>query len=95
MAGVVVISPAGQKHLMPLPTEMLNMAVSFFIVEVLKTFVILGVLGCTEENVKLHVDGKPLDRPTASLADCGIKVGSTVQEEMKINVAVHRATSTR
>ncbi|CAI5669048.1 unnamed protein product [Oreochromis niloticus] len=85
MAGVAVITPAGQVHLMPLHTEMLNMAVSSFIVEMLKTIVILGVLGCTEENVKLHVDGKPLDRPTASLADCGIKTGSTVQVVRKVH----------
>lgn len=36
-------------------------------------------VGYTEKHVTLRVEGKTLDNPSALLADCEIKAGSTVQ----------------
>lgn len=42
-------------------------------------------LGYTKDDVKLLVDGMPLDNNSAPVTDYGIKPGSTVQMVIKVH----------
>ncbi|CAI5669055.1 unnamed protein product [Oreochromis niloticus] len=86
MCQIVVISPDGKRCLMFLwDIQLQVMTVGCFKEKVLKMFIIQVFVDYTRENVKLHIDGKPLDDDSAPLFKCEIKHGSVVQMVRKVN----------
>ncbi|KAL4006874.1 uncharacterized protein LOC109198563 [Oreochromis niloticus] len=79
---VFIILPDGRRLPMMLcPGQLQSMTVSQFKEDILRMWAIHGY---TEKHVTLRVEGKTLDNPSALLADCGIKAGSTVQMLLEV-----------
>ncbi|XP_039899512.1 uncharacterized protein LOC120740986 [Simochromis diagramma] len=79
---VFIILPDGRRLSMMLCSGQLqSMTVSQFKEDILRVWAIHGY---TEKHVTLQVEGKTLDNPSALLADCGIKAGSTVQMLLEV-----------
>ncbi|XP_014186376.2 uncharacterized protein LOC106632637 [Haplochromis burtoni] len=77
-----IILPDGRRVSMMLcPGQLQRMTVSQFKEDILRVWAIHGY---TEKHVTLQVEGKTLDNPSALLADCGIKAGSTVQMLLEV-----------
>ncbi|XP_076738823.1 uncharacterized protein LOC101475883 isoform X2 [Maylandia zebra] len=76
-----IILPDGRRFSM---MQLQSMTVSQFKENILRVWAIHGY---TEKHVILRIEGKTLDNPSALLADCGIKAGSTVQlQEMTVSL---------
>ncbi|KAL4006870.1 nuclear receptor-binding protein [Sarotherodon galilaeus] len=86
MCEIFVILANGQRCLMLLRAVQLQvMIVSIFKEEVLKMVIKEAVVGYTKDNMKLHVDGMPLDDDSAPVTKYGIKTGSVVQMVIKVH----------
>ncbi|XP_076738822.1 uncharacterized protein LOC101475883 isoform X1 [Maylandia zebra] len=73
-----IILPDGRRFSM---MQLQSMTVSQFKENILRVWAIHGY---TEKHVILRIEGKTLDNPSALLADCGIKAGSTVQMLLEV-----------
>ncbi|CAI5669062.1 unnamed protein product [Oreochromis niloticus] len=85
--GIGVSSPDGRMLLMPLCVEQLRQMTVQCFMGLLLLWAMQKCLfqGYTKDDVKLLVDGTPLDDYSAPVTDYGIKPGSTVQMVIKVH----------